>query len=93
MNKIDYINASEPLDNDAQENTKQEPGLLLKMTPWIAGAGIAAGHVLTSSNCTIPQQGKCSTCGSCVVALGSLVAWAIAKKHNGNEDFFIENTK
>lgn len=63
--------------------------LLMKMTPWLAGAGFAAGHVLTSSNCTIPQQGKCSACGGCVVALASLVTWAVVKKRDGDE-WYIE---
>ncbi len=63
--------------------------LLMKMTPWLAGAGFAAGHVLTSSNCTIPQQGKCSVCGGCVVALASLVTWAVVKKRDGDE-WYIE---
>ncbi len=62
---------------------------LMKVAPWAAGAGIAVGHILTSSNCTIPKQGLCSTCGSCVVALGSLVAWAMIKKRQG-DDFYAE---
>ncbi len=62
---------------------------LMKVAPWATGAGIAVGHLLTSSNCTIPKQGLCSTCGICVVALGSLVAWAMIKKHQGN-DFYAE---
>jgi hypothetical protein len=62
---------------------------LMKVAPWAAGAGIAIGHILTSSNCTIPKQGLCSTCGSCVIALGSLVAWAMIKKRQGN-DFYSE---
>ena len=53
--------------------------LTTKALPWLFGAGIAAGHVMTASNCTIPQQGRCGVCGGCVVALGSLVAWAIVK--------------
>ena len=69
------------------ETEKQPPTRLMKAAPWMAGAGIAVGHILTSSNCTLPKQGLCSTCGSCVVALGSLVAWAMIKKRQGN-DFY-----
>ena len=56
-------------------------------TPWLFGAGIAAGHLLTASSCTLPQQGRCAVCGGCVVALGSLVGWAMLKKHQG-DDFY-----
>ena len=59
------------------------------IAPWLAGAGFALGHIATTSNCTIPQQGRCATCGSCVIALGSLVAWAVIKnnkeKNEGNK--------
>ncbi len=65
-------------------------GLLNRATPWLAGAGIAVGHIAVSSNCTIPQQGRCGTCGSCIVAIGSLVAWAMVKKRQGG-DFFTDD--
>ncbi len=71
------------------KNEEKQPTRLMKAAPWMAGAGIAVGHILTSSNCTIPKQGLCSTCGSCVVALGSLVAWAMIKKRQG-DDFYSE---
>ena len=58
--------------------------LTMKTLPWIFGAGIAAGHLMTASNCTLPQQGKCAVCGGCVVALGALVSWALIKKKNGD---------
>ncbi len=58
-----------------------------KSMPWMFGAGIAAGHLLTASSCTIPQQGRCSVCGGCVVALGSLVGWALIKQRQG-DDFY-----
>lgn len=61
-----------------------------KTLPWIAGAGIAVGHVLTSSNCSVPKQGSCSACGSCVVALGSLTAWALLKQRNEKNIPFYE---
>lgn len=65
-----------------------EPNALLNQTmPWLFGAGIAAGHLLTASSCTLPQQGRCAVCGGCVVALGSLVGWAVLKKHQG-DDFY-----
>ena len=51
--------------------------------PWIAGAGLAASHTLLSSNCTVPRNGQCSTCGSCVLVLGTLVGWALWKKQQG----------
>jgi len=67
---------------------EDESGALLdKAMPWMFGAGIAAGHLLTSSSCTIPQQGRCAVCGGCVVALGSLVGWAMLKKRQG-DDFY-----
>ncbi|VAX09031.1 hypothetical protein MNBD_GAMMA25-108 [hydrothermal vent metagenome] len=45
--------------------------------PWIAGAGLALGHIAITTNCTLTTQGRCSTCGSCVIAIVSLVSWAI----------------
>ncbi len=58
--------------------------------PWVAGAGIAVGHLLTSTNCSVPKQGSCSACGSCVVALGSLTAWALLKQKQANKKPFYE---
>lgn len=58
--------------------------------PWVAGAGIAVGHLLTSTNCSVPKQGSCSACGSCVVALGSLTAWALLKQKQENKKPFYE---
>ncbi len=72
--------------NDS-EQAKQTNALAAKTLPWLFGAGIAAGHLITASNCTIPQQGKCAVCGGCVVALGSLVAWAKIKQNSG-DDFY-----
>lgn len=51
-----------------------------QLLPWLAGAGMALGHAAVSSNCTIPQQGRCSSCGSCVIVVGTLAFWALAKK-------------
>jgi len=56
-----------------------------KLLPWLAGAGLAASQIALSSNCTLPRDGQCTTCGSCVVALGVLVSWALLKKRNGSE--------
>ncbi len=72
---------------DETEKTQQTNELATKTLPWLFGAGIAAGHLMTASNCTIPQQGKCAVCGGCVVALGSLVTWAVVKNKNG-DDFY-----
>ncbi len=69
---------------DETEKVQQTNELASKTLPWLFGAGIAAGHLMTASNCTIPQQGKCAVCGGCVVALGSLVAWAVVKNKSGD---------
>lgn len=76
MKKIAHVN----------KNTETD-ALVNKTMPWLFGAGIAAGHLLTSSSCTLPQQGRCAVCGGCVIALGSLVGWAMLKKHQG-DDFY-----
>ncbi len=48
--------------------------------PWLAGAGLAIAHIEISGNCTLATQGRCSTCGSCAIAVVSLVSWALLKK-------------
>lgn len=78
---------SELVVDDDSENTQQTNELAAKTLPWLFGVGIAGGHLLTASSCTIPQTGKCAICGGCVVALGSLVSWAMIKKKNG-DDFY-----
>ena len=60
-----------------------------KVMPWVAGAGFAIGHIAVTSNCTLTTQGRCISCGSCIIALGSIVAWAKLKKHR--DDFFIDD--
>ena len=50
------------------------------LLPWLAGAGFALSHIIISSNCSLPKEGRCASCGGCVVALGALVSWAIWKK-------------
>ena len=83
MKKISELQTENKLKSEAlEENT-----LLNRSMPWLFGAGIAAGHLLTASSCTIPQQGKCTVCGGCVVALGSLVGWAMIKNRQG-DDFY-----
>jgi hypothetical protein len=72
---------------DDTEKSKQQNEFVVKALPWLFGAGIAGGHLLTASSCTIPQTGKCAVCGGCIVALGSLVSWAVINKKNGN-DFY-----
>lgn len=67
-----------------QENSKIT---FTKIMPWMAGAGFALGHIAVTSNCTLTTQGRCISCGSCIIALGSIVAWAKFKKPHG--DFFI----
>ena len=76
--------------NNNNEVTQEELSLIAKAGPWLAGVGFMLGHVATASNCTIPQQGRCSTCGGCVVALGSLVAWATLKKHRDGDEFYLQ---
>jgi len=56
------------------------PNIAHRSLPWITGAGLAASHTLLSSNCSVPKSGHCSTCGSCIVALGTLVSWALWKQ-------------
>ncbi len=72
---------------DDTKQSKQPNEIFVKTLPWLFGAGISGGHLLTASNCTIPQTGKCAICGGCIVALGSLVSWAVINKKNGN-DFY-----
>ncbi len=64
---------------------EQKPQWLMDLAPWLAGAGLALGHIATTSNCTVPQQGRCSTCGSCIIALGALVSWAVIKNKKDDD--------
>lgn len=54
--------------------------LLSKTAPWLAGVGMAAGQAAVATRCTIPEQGTCVGCCSCLVVLGSLAGWAIQSK-------------
>jgi hypothetical protein len=64
--------------------------LVRKALPWLAGAGMGLGHAAVASNCTVPQQGRCSSCGSCIVVVGSLAAWALSRKR-GQGAFYEES--
>ncbi|MCF6209763.1 MAG: hypothetical protein L3J88_09415 [Gammaproteobacteria bacterium] len=64
-------------NNGSEQTTLKTP--LQQALPWLAGAGFALSHIALTSNCTVPREGHCSTCGSCVVALGAIVAWAVLK--------------
>ena len=59
--------------------------LTQKALPWLAGTGMALGHAAVASNCTLPEQGRCAACGSCILVVGSLVAWAVARQRQGGE--------
>ncbi len=62
-----------------------------KLLPWVAGAGLAVSHIVVSSNCTLPKEGRCSTCGGCVVALATLVGWAWYKKRQDGDYYGDDN--
>lgn len=72
------------------EKTKL-PAPVIKALPWLAGAGFATGQILAATRCSVPEQGQCSACGSCVIALGSLVTWALVRQRD-KEDFFIDKS-
>ena len=95
-NKIFYIiiqlvtnlkSKAELMKKVIEDSENSDTTLLNQSMPWLFGAGIAAGHLLTASSCTLPQQGRCAVCGGCIVALGSLVGWAVLKKRQG-DDFY-----
>lgn len=58
-----------------------------KILPWLAGASFAVGHIALTSNCTLTTQGRCISCGGCVIALASIVVWAKLKK--SRDDFYL----
>ncbi|MCG8427945.1 MAG: hypothetical protein MI754_11365 [Chromatiales bacterium] len=49
---------------------------------WAAGAAIAATQVALSSSagCSLPQQGRCTVCGGCILALAGLTGWALFRR-------------
>lgn len=55
-----------------------------KLIPWVASAGLAVSHLVIASQCTVPSEGRCATCGGCVVVLGGIVSWALYKKKDRN---------
>ena len=54
--------------------------LFSKAAPWLGGVGMAVGQAAVATRCTIPEQGTCMGCGSCLVVIGSLATWAIHAK-------------
>jgi len=54
--------------------------LLSKTAPWLAGVGMAAGQAAVATRCTVPEQGTCVGCCSCLVVIGSLASWALQNK-------------
>ena len=58
----------------------QQNERVVKIAPWFAGASLAVCHVAMSSNCSVTREGRCTSCGSCVIALGALVGWALMDK-------------
>jgi len=63
-----------------------------KALPWVAGAGFAVSHIVIASSCTVPKEGRCSSCGGCVVALAAIVTWAVYKKKNNGNGLYDENS-
>jgi len=51
-----------------------------------AGAGMAISQVALSSGCSVPNSGRCSACGSCLVVIAGLVGWALWRQHNPKRD-------
>lgn len=78
------------IDKTAEKISKQP--LVMKALPWLAGAGIAAGQILVASNCSVTKQGQCNSCGSCIIAIGSLVSWTYLKRNQADE-FYIDNSE
>ncbi len=77
------------IDKTADKLSKQP--MVMKALPWLAGAGIAAGQILVASNCSVTKQGQCNSCGSCIIAIGSLVGWTYLKRNQADE-FYIDQT-
>lgn len=73
------------VDNDAPAS------VLTRALPWLAGAALASGQLLAASRCTVPEQGQCSACGSCAIAIGGLLTWAWSQRGR-REHFFIRSS-
>jgi len=56
--------------------------------PWLAGSAIAAGQAFLATGCSVPKVGKCVGCGSCIVAVASLSAWAIRHRRQNRLRLF-----
>ena len=54
--------------------------LFSKAAPWLGGVGMAVGQAAVATRCTVPEQGTCVGCCSCLVLIGSLATWAIHAK-------------
>lgn len=74
-----------PAKKDEQKTITTQ---VISVLPWVAGIGFAATQIASSSRCTAVNQGHCSQCGSCAIALAGLVTWALSKNKN-RDDFFI----
>jgi len=68
-----------------------------KILPWLAGVSFAVSHIVIESNCTLPKEGRCASCGGCIIALSGIVTWAVYKKregrvfYQGNDSSYQEN--
>ena len=67
------------------DNTVEKPTTkpYQKLLPWVAGVSFAASHIVIESSCTLPKEGRCASCGGCIVALAGIVTWAVYKKREG----------
>ena len=63
----------------------QQNERVVKIAPWFAGASLGLCHVAMSSNCSVTREGHCTSCGSCVIALGALVGWALMDKNRQSD--------
>lgn len=82
--KVLSLTATAPARSEPEGSWLDRPAVQ-RLLPWLAGAGMALGHAAVSANCTIPQQGRCAACGSCILVVGSLASWAMVKKRKGGE--------
>ena len=53
-----------------------------RLAPWLAGASLALGHIALST-CNLPREGRCNTCGSCLLLVGTLAGWALWQRREG----------
>ena len=69
------------MENEISEEQTIKP--YQKLLPWVAGASFAVSHIVIESSCTLPKEGRCASCGGCIVALAGIVTWAVYKKREG----------